>query len=413
MSIDSERLTFEGATGEKLAARLDRPPDGAPRGYALFAHCFTCSKDVFAASRISKSLAERGFATLRFDFTGLGHSDGEFGNTNFSSNVDDLLAAADFLRREYEAPRLMIGHSLGGAAVLVAAGDVEEVDGVTTIGAPYHPKHLRHLFHGQIETIEESGEAEVTLAGRKFRITRQFLDDLSSHEMGERIGGLERPLLIFHSPLDDTVGIDNAERIYKAAKHPKSFVSLDDADHLLTDHAESRYVATVLSAWASRYVGEETTEADKERPSVDLQPGQVYVGETGEGKYSNHVLSGEHYLRSDEPAAYGGDNTGMSPYDLVTAGLGACTSMTLRMYADRKEWPVEKIEVRLEQEKMHAEDCEHCDVDEGKIDRIVRRIRIEGDLDDEQRERLVEIADKCPVHNTLTRRNEIVTESDD
>ncbi|MFB6372600.1 MAG: alpha/beta fold hydrolase [Bradymonadaceae bacterium] len=380
----------------------------------MFAHCFTCSKDVFAAARISKSLADRGFATLRFDFTGLGHSDGEFGNTNFSSNVADLEAAADFLRREYEAPELLIGHSLGGAAVVVAAGEVEVVAGVATIGAPYDPEHIRQQFGGHIERIEREGEAEVTLAGRTFRITEQFLDDLSSHRMEETIGELKRPLMIFHSPVDDIVGIDNAARIYKAAKHPKNFVSLDGADHLLTRHSDARYVATMLSAWASRYIGEEQAEeTETQRPDVDLEAGQVYVGETGEGKFSNHVLAGEHYMRADEPESFGGDDTGPSPYEYVTAGLGACTSMTLRMYADRKGWPVESIEVRLEQDKVHAADCEKCASEEGKIDRIVRRVRLTGDLTDEQRQRLLEIADKCPVHHTLTRSNEVVTELED
>ena len=256
MSIETERLTFKGANGEELAARLDRPPEGPMRGYALFAHCFTCSKDVMAASRISKALADDGFGTLRFDFTGLGHSDGEFANTNFSSNIGDLVAAADFLRRQYRAPSLLIGHSLGGAAVLAAAGEIDEVRGVATIGAPFEPEHVRHLFGGQIERISTEGEAEVTLAGRTFRITEQFLDDLTDHRMADKIRTLGRALLIFHSPVDDIVGIDNAARIYEAAKHPKSFVSLDDADHLLSEARDSEYVASVLAAWAGRYMGE-------------------------------------------------------------------------------------------------------------------------------------------------------------
>ena len=409
MQVDSERITFEGASGEQLAARLDRPTGRSIRGYALFAHCFTCSKDVFAASRISKSLAERGLATLRFDFTGLGHSEGEFSNTNFSSNVEDLVAAADFLREEYAPPSLLVGHSLGGAAVLVGGGEVPEVDALATIGAPCHPQHIKHLFEGQIEEIEKSGEAEVTLAGRKFRIQKQFLEDLAQQEMEDRIGELKKPLMIFHSPLDNVVGVDNAGRIFKAAKHPKSFVSLDDADHLLTRKADARYVGTVLSAWASRYLGEEAEREAPERPSEELAPGTIYVGETGDGKFSNHVFAGPHYMRSDEPEEVGGDDTGPSPYDLVAAGLGACTSMTLRMYADRKEWPVDKIEVRLNHDKIHAEDCDHCEQKEGKIDKIERRIHIEGDIDSDQRARMLEIADKCPVHNTLTRENVIET----
>lgn len=409
MNVDSEKVTFQGASGAELAARLDRPSEGDLRGCALFAHCFTCSKDVFAASRISKSLAEHGLATLRFDFTGLGHSDGEFANTNFTSNVEDLLRATAFLAREYEAPKLLVGHSLGGAAMLVAGGEVESAEAIATIGAPCHPGHVRNLFEGSIAEIEESGEAEVTLAGRKFRIRKQFLEDLSDHRMEEQIAELEKALMIFHAPLDEVVGIDNASRIFKAAKHPKSFVSLDDADHLLRRKADARYVGAVLSAWSSRYLGESLDDEEDARPAADVAPSEVYVGETGEGTYSNHVLAGAHYMRADEPEESGGDDTGPDPYDFVVAGLGACTSMTLRMYADRKEWPVESIEVWLEHETIHADDCADCEKKEGKIDRIERKVRIEGDLEEEQRERMLEIADKCPVHNTLTRPNEIVT----
>lgn len=419
MQLESERVTFEGATGAELAGRLDRPQQGAIQGYALFAHCFTCSKEVFAASRISKALARRGMATLRFDFTGLGHSGGEFASTDFSSNVQDLVAACEFLGDEYGSPELLVGHSLGGAAVLSAAGRLDELEAVATIAAPCHPSHVRHLFDDDhIEQIQETGDAEVTLAGRTFRITRHFLDDLSSHQLEEDIADLGVPLLLFHGPRDQTVGVDNAARIFKAAKHPKSFVSLDDADHLLSRKADSQYVATVLSAWGSRYLnGEELAddgeEAAAERPDIELESGQTYVGETGEGKFSNHVLAGEHYMRADEPAEVGGDNMGATPYGFLTGGLGACTSMTLRMYADRKDWSVDKIEVRLEHEEVHASDCETCETDQGKIDRIERRIAIEGDLDDQQRQRMVEIADKCPVHESLTRRNVIETTLDD
>jgi putative redox protein len=419
MKLESERVTFEGATGAELAGRLDHPQQGTVRGYALFAHCFTCSKDVHAASRISKALAERGMATLRFDFTGLGHSGGEFASTDFSSNVRDLVAAGEFMEEQYAAPDLLVGHSLGGAAVLSAAGRLEGLEAVATIAAPCHPSHVRHLFDDDhIEEIRETGEAEVTLAGRTFRITREFLDDLSSHQLEEKIGDLDLPLLLFHGPRDQTVGIDNAARIFEAAKHPKSFVSLDDADHLLSRKTDARYVATVLSAWGSGYLDStEHEEYDRggepERPEIELESGQTYVGETGEGKFSNHVLAGEHYMRADEPDEVGGDNTGATPYDFLTGGLGACTSMTLRMYADRKGWPVDKIEVRLHHEKVHASDCETCETDQGKIDRIERRIAIEGDLDDEQRQRMVEIADKCPVHQSLTRRNVIETTLDE
>ncbi len=417
MNVESERLTFQGASGAELAARLDRPGRGPTRGYALFAHCFTCSKDVFAASRISRSLAERGMGTLRFDFTGLGHSEGEFASTNFSSNIDDLVAAGEFLSEQFGAPALLVGHSLGGAAVLGAAGRLQGVEAVATIAAPFRPVHVRNLFDGQIEEIREEGEAEVTLAGRAFRITREFLEDLQSQRLDEAIAELDRPLVLFHAPRDEIVGIDNASRIFEAAKHPKSFVSLDDADHLLSRRQDAEYVATVLSAWGSRYLaGEEQTVAPPEpsqAPEVDLAPGQTYVGESGEGKFSNHVFTGGHYLRAGEPAEYGGDDSGPTPYDLLVAGLGACTSMTLRMYADRKDWPLEHVEVRLDHEKIHARDCERCETDRGKIDRIERRIALKGELDEKQRRKLLEIADKCPVHESLTRPNVIETTLDE
>lgn len=412
MDVESRKVMFEGASGSELAARLDTPTEGETRGYAIFAHCFTCSKDVFAASRISKSLAGEGLATLRFDFTGLGHSGGEFANTNFTSNVEDLFAAAKHLEAEFEAPELLVGHSLGGAATLVAGGELASVRAVATIGAPCDPEHVTNMFEDDIDEIEETGEAEVTLAGRSFRIRRQFLEDVSSQTMRDQIGELEKALMIFHAPLDEIVGIDNASRIFKAAKHPKSFVSLDDADHLLTRKADARYVGSVLSSWASRYLEEPVEEeTSEEGPGIDLEDKQVYVGETGEGKFSNHVLAGVHYMRADEPPEEGGDDTGPDPYGYLTAGLGACTSMTLRMYADHKDLPVDKIEVWLEHDKIHAEDCESCAMEEGKVDEIRRYVRIEGDITDEQRERMLEIADKCPVHNTLTRANKVVTEA--
>jgi len=410
MEIESRKVTFEGSKDVELAARLDTPESGPTHGYAIFAHCFTCSKDVFAASRISKSLAEQGMATLRFDFTGLGHSGGEFANTDFSSNIEDLLAAAAYLEEAHEAPQLLVGHSLGGAATLVAGGHLDSVRALATIGAPCDPEHVTHLFEGHLREIEQTGEAEVTLAGRTFRIREQFVRDLREHTMQDQIEELDKALMIFHAPLDNYVGIENAARIFEAAKHPKSFVSLDDADHLLTRKADARYVGDIVSSWASRYLDEPPGEEATNRPDVEVGDDQVYVGETGEGKFSNHVLTGVHHLRADEPPEVGGDDTGPDPYDYLTAGLGACTSMTLRMYADRKDLPVEKVEVWLEHDKIHAEDCEDCDQREGKIDEIRRHIRIEGDLTEEQRERMVEIADKCPVHGTLSRGNRIVTD---
>jgi putative redox protein len=395
MGVESEKLTFTGAGGEQLAARYDRPA-GPVKAVALFAHCFTCTKDIFAASRIAGALAASGIAVLRFDFTGLGHSEGEFANTTFSSNVDDLVAAADHLRATREAPKLLIGHSLGGAAVLAAAARVPEAVAVATIGAPAEPAHVQHLFQEARPEIEARGEAEVLLAGRPFRIKRQFLEDIEKARLEEAVSKLRKALLVFHAPQDATVGIDNAARIFAAAKHPKSFVSLDDADHLLTRRKDAVYVAEVLSSWASRYLDVPAAEA-----APEAAPGTVVVEEGGEGRFAQRIAAGPHALRADEPLSVGGGDSGPTPYDLLLAGLGACTSMTLRLYADRKGWALERVRVSLSHDKIHAEDCAGCETKDGRVDRIERRISLEGSLDEAARARLLEIADKCPVHRTL------------
>lgn len=394
MPVRSTKQSFTGGSGATLAARLDQP-EGEPRAYALFAHCFTCSKDILAASKIAAGLAARGIATLRFDFTGLGHSDGEFANENFSSNVDDLVRAADFLRENFAAPAILIGHSLGGAAVLAAAGRIPEARAVATIAAPADPAHVVAHFSGARDEIERTGEAEVLLAGRPFRIQKQFLEDIEGRKLEAGIADLRKALLVFHAPRDATVGIDNASRIFLAAKHPKSFVSLDDADHLLSDPKDAAYVAEVLAAWAGHYLapGEQAEQA----PAPE---GEVLVVEDGQGALSQRIQAGRHSLRADEPAPVG-DDRGPNPYDLLLAALGACTSMTVRMYANRKQWPLEKVSVRLQHGKVHAEDCADCETREGKVDEIERRIHFEGALDETQRQRLLEIAEKCPVHRTL------------
>jgi len=397
MHDDPASIRFPGALGTQLSARLDSPP-GPPAAFALFAHCFTCSKDTLAASRISAALTARGIAVLRFDFTGLGGSEGDFANTNFSSNIADLLAACAWLRQRHQAPRILIGHSLGGAAVLAAAHAVPEAVAVATIGAPFDPAHVKHLLAPAVGEIERAGEAEVELGGRRFRIKKQFLDDIASHCGADAVGRLRKALLVFHSPRDTTVSIDNAARIFTAAKHPKSFVSLDDADHLITRREDAVYVAAVLSAWASRYL-QATTEAPK--PISASEPGVVSVSETGRGKFAQAIQAGKHRLAADEPAAMGGTDTGPSPYDLLLAGLGACTSMTIRMYADHKQLPLDRVTVRLRHDKVHAEDCGECETKEGRIDRIEREIMLEGRLDESQRLKLLEIANKCPVHRTL------------
>jgi Predicted redox protein, regulator of disulfide bond formation len=387
-----EKIRFENADGNALAARLDRPDGESPCAFALFAHCFTCSKDLRAAGAISRALTRHGIAVLRFDFTGLGESEGEFADTNFSSNVEDLIAAADYLSEHYEAPRILVGHSLGGAAVLQAAQRLDSVQAVSTIGAPYDPEHVTQHLQDAVEDIEEKGEARVQLAGRTFTIRKQFLDDLAATKMETTIRTLGRALLIFHSPVDQTVGVNNAAKIFQAAKHPKSFVSLDDADHLLTDRSDAEYLGVVLGVWAEKYVDRSASEP--ETPDGDV------VTRT-EGAYRTEIQAGRHSLVGDEPEGVGGDDEGPTPYGFLLSALGSCTGMTLRMYADRKEWPLDEIVVRLSHEKVHAEDCEKCDTDQGQVDRIEREIEVRGDLSDAQRERLFEIANKCPVHRTL------------
>lgn len=405
-----EKLEIEGGLGAKLAARIDRP-GGEPRAYALFAHCFTCSKDIAAARAISSALVQAGIAVVRFDFTGLGSSDGEFASTNFSSNIADLRAVADHMRDHLGAPQLLVGHSLGGAAVLAVAGEIEEVRAVAVIGAPADAGHVTRSFAADLDRIEEEGQAKVTLAGRSFTIRRQFLDDLEGHALTDRIAAMRKALLILQAPLDETVGIDNATEIFRAAKHPKSFVSLDDADHLLTNPRDGAYAGSVIAAWVARYL-DEAPAADQETASD-----AVVVEETGEGRFQNRVRIGRHRLMADEPPEVGGDDTGPSPYDYLSIALGACTTMTLRMYAEHKGLDLDQVSVTVSHDKVHAEDCEGCAKEfadrSGKVDRFVRRLTIRGDLDSATRARLVEIADKCPVHRTLTQGAAVVTTADE
>lgn len=404
----SERVEFSGALGDRLSARLELPA-GRPLAYAIFAHCFSCSKDIFAASRISRRLAQLGLAVLRFDFTGLGQSDGDFANTNFSSNIQDLIAAGRFLDTEYEAPALLVGHSLGGAAVIAAALDMPSVKAVATIGAPADAEHVQCQFSEDIAAIERDGAAEVKLAGRPFTIKKQFLDDIRGRTLEDAAAALRRPLLIAHSPVDETVGVENASRLFLAAKHPKSFISLDDADHLLRGDEPARHAAEMIAAWAARYVVD-AEPVDPPRPVAD----SVVVRETGAGRFQNHVVSGDHIQMADEPLSVGGDDSGPTPYQYLNAALGACSSMTMRMYADRKGWPLKQATVTLHHSRGHAEDCEACaDGQDRHVDIIERKIRLEGDLDADQRTRLLEIADKCPVHRTLNSPVVIRTHADD
>jgi uncharacterized OsmC-like protein/pimeloyl-ACP methyl ester carboxylesterase len=405
LNVPTERFQFTGSEGQKLAATLDMP-EGRTSAYALFAHCFTCGKDVLAARRIAVALAGKGISVLRFDFTGLGSSEGDFANSTFSSNVADLVRAADHLRATRKPPALLIGHSLGGAAVLAAAERIADAKAVVTIAAPSDPAHVTGLLAGSIEDIRKQGVAKVSLAGRPFTIKREFLDDIAEHNLMTRIAGLHKALLIMHSPTDDTVGIDNATRIFVAAKHPKSFVSLAGADHLLNDRRDSAYAADVIAAWASRYLDPIAAE-DEADPGEG--PREVVVRETRNGKFQQAVTVGPHQLLADEPAAAGGNDSGLAPYDFLLAGLGACTSMTMRLYADRKSLPLERTTVTLRHSKIHAEDCAECETRAGMLDQIERVIAMEGPLDAEQRKKLLEIADKCPVHRTLTSEIRILT----
>ena len=399
-----QRVTFTGSQGDELAARLDLPA-GEIHAFALIAHCFSCSKEQFATARISTELAKRGIAVLRFDFTGLGSSEGDFANTNFSSNVQDLVRAADFLRASYDAPKVLIGHSLGGAAVLAAAGEVPEVRAVVTVNAPASTEHVVHNFAADLARIESDGEAEVSLGGRPFLIRKQFLDDVRGQNVLDRVKAMHRALLVMHSPTDTIVGIDNARQIYDAAKHPKAFISLDGADHLLTGRRDAAFAAEIISAWVARYL-------DLSEPAETVSPQTgVTVMESGHGKFQQFVHSGAHRMIADEPRSVGGLDTGPSPYDFLSIGLGACTAMTLRMYADRKKLDWGRVTVTVDHGKVHADDCADCaDGLTGRIDRFQRVITVDGDHDEAARAKILEIADKCPVHRTLESASAVVTE---
>lgn len=400
--MPTERITFTGHDGAELAARLDLP-EGPHLATALFAHCFTCSKDIPAARRIAARLAGMGIAVLRFDFTGLGHSGGEFANTTFSSNVADLEAAADYLAARDMAPGLLIGHSLGGAAVLRAAAAIPSAEAVVTIGAPFDPSHVTANFSDALDRIARDGSGEVELAGRTIRIGRDFVEDVKAEALGPAISKLGKALLILHAPRDGTVSIDNAAAIFSAARHPKSFVTLDGADHLVTRAEDAEYAAEVIAAWAGRYL-----DLKPPAPPPGAPEGIVRVSEADPDGFLQDVQSGPtHHVLADEPEAYGGTDRGMSPYGFLAAGLGACTSMTIRMYARRKGWPLTHVHVDVAHDKVHAQDASTGH--DAKIDMFRREIVLQGDLDDAQRQRLLEIADRCPVHRTLERSSSIET----
>lgn len=398
--MNTKRITFPNAKGERIAARLELPEDEQPLAFALFAHCFTCSKDLKAVVNISRALSSKRIAVLRFDFTGLGESEGDFSATTFSSEVSDLVAAARFLEREYEAPRLLIGHSLGGAAVLAAAADIPSTTAVVTIAAPFDPANLRRLLGVTTEQIEQSGQATVSISGREFTIRKSLLDDLESQQPPETLRRLNAALLVMHSPSDQVVGIENATDIYRAAPHPKSFISLDSADHLLSDARDSRYAGGIIATWASRYL-ELPDTSNPSRTPPEVIDNRV-TARTAVDAFRTELFANGFPLIADEPVEFGGGNEGPSPYEYLLAALGACTGMTLRAYAHSKGWPLEDVVVRLSHKKVHAEDCRDCDEKGGQIDSIERELEFHGELDEAQRQRLLDIAGRCPVHRTLT-----------
>ena len=395
-----KRVSFNNTSGEELSGRIDFPLTSTPKAFVLFAHCFTCSKNLKSVDHISNAFTNQGMAVLRFDFTGLGQSEGEFADTNFSSNISDLKDAYDFLEENYEAPKILVGHSLGGAAVIHVGGELEKVQAIATIGAPSDPTHVSHLLENGREDLEEKGEAEINIGGRPFKMKKQFLEDLEKREGSDIIKDLGKALLVLHSPQDNIVGIENAQGIYSNAMHPKSFISLDKANHLLTKEADAKYAGTVIASWAHRYVDLNEIE---EMPEGEVK---TRIGTQG---FTTEVIAGRHNMIADEPPSVGGADHGPTPYGFLLSALGACTAMTLRMYADHKKIDLQEVEVDLTHDKIHQQDGENSESSKGKIDVMKRKITLKGDLTDEQRKRLIEIADRCPVHKTLEEKPKILT----
>lgn len=380
-----------------LFARLELPANGKVRHFAIFAHCFTCNSNLSVVRYISQTLTTHGFGVVRFDFTGLGRSHGDFADTNFSGNIEDLLIVADYLEKNHQAPALLVGHSLGGAAVLAAAAQMDSVQAVATIGAPAEVGHVTHLFANGLDEIETTGEAQVSIGGRPFKIKKQFIDDLQSKDLLDTVKGLRIPFLIMHSPQDEIVGIDNAAKLYHAAFHPKSFISLDGADHLLSAKEDAVYVANMIGTWAGKYFPE------PEEETLSTKGEQVLVHLNLENKFTSEVFTPHHTLIADEPASVGGDNLGPSPYEYLNAALGACTVMTLKMYAERKGWDLQEVFCYVTYSKKHTDDLPaDLEVEKmGYIDHIQKTLEFVGNLDEKQRQRLKEIASRCPVHRTL------------
>lgn len=402
--MKSRRLNIQNVKGFQLQAYLDLPANQKPHSYAIFAHCFTCNSTLKPVKNISRVLTNHGFGVVRFDFTGLGKSEGEFADSYFSANVSDLLAVSDYMKEHYQAPSLLVGHSLGGAAVIVAASQLDSVKAVATIGAPSSTEHVKKHFSHHVEEIAQKGDVEVNIGGRPFKINQEFVDDFDKTDLLEITKKLRKPLLIMHSPLDKVVGIDNANQLYLAAHHPKSFISLDNADHLLLDSKDSLYVGNMIGTWVQRYFETKNNEI------LDTE-GEQLVAHLNlvEDNFTTSIQTKKHAFIADEPESVGGDDLGPSPYDFLSAGLAACTVMTLKLYAERKKWDLQEVYAYITYSKKHSEDLK-LDIEKpARFDYLIKKLKFVGDLDDEQKQKLKEISSKCPVHRTL--QSEIIIET--
>lgn len=388
--------TIINKNGHALYAQLELPANQKPKHYAIFAHCFTCTSSLSAVRNISRALTNYGFGVMRFDFTGLGKSEGEFAESHFSANVDDLITVSEFMAKNYSAPSLLVGHSLGGAAVLTAATKLDAVKAIATIGAPATVSHVKHLFSQEANALKEGELTKINIGGRPFNINPEFVENFDKTDLPSIVKQLRKPLLIMHSPIDTIVGIKNAEQIYHNAHHPKSYVTLDNADHLLSESQDSQYAGTVIGAWVQRYF--EAT------PQMQLQThNEQVVGYLNlkEDNFTTSIQTQHHSMIADEPASIGGDDFGPSPYEYLSASLVACTAMTLKMYAARKQWDLQEVLVYVSHSRKHSDDLGIELEKPTFLDHMSKKIKLIGALDDKQRHRLKEIASKCPVHKTL------------